>query len=346
MVTVPVTKSKGVSIQSSTNEDISDTILKPFQPIERLEELGINVTDINKLKAAGICTVLGVIQTTKKDLCNIKGLTELKVDKISDCASKLEVTNSFISASELYKIRKSILKINTGSEMLNRLLNGGIETMSITELFGENRTGKTQICHTISVTSQIINPTEPFKVCYIDTENTFRPEKIEKICERFDLDPMITLDNILYSKAYTNEHLLQLISNITSKMVEERFVLLIIDSIMSLFRVDYSGRGELAERQQRLNKLLSNLLKIAQQFNVAIVLTNHVISEPSGALSFISNPIKPAGGNVIGHASTCRLSLRKGKGNQRICKVYDSPNLPESECIFELSDSGIIDVTE
>ncbi|XP_952849.1 meiotic recombination (DMC1-like) protein, putative [Theileria annulata] len=409
MVTVPITKSKGVTIQSST-----DTITKPFLPIERLEEMGINVSDINKLKSAGICTILGVIQTTKKDLCNIKGLTEMKVEKISDSASKLEITNSFISANQLYQLRKSILKIDTGiiyylwfplrclvqrnqfhqpqkgyfsyiplvllsyipilvsyivkgvvswlvipltgyrlskhrnavlgSEMLNKLLNGGIETMSITELFGENRT-----------------------------------EKIEKICERFDLDPIIILDNIFYSKAYTHEHLLFLINNITTKMVEERFVLLIIDSIISLFRIDYSGRGELAERQQKLNKLLSNLLKIAQQFNIAIVLTNHVISEPSGNLSFISNPTKPgfhygacshgsqyhylvipvrgslipegvpltperastvmeylAGGNVIGHASTCRLSLRKGKGNQRICKVYDSPNLPESECIFEL----------
>eukprot|EP01054_Gregarina_sp_Poly1_P000209 Gregarina_sp_Poly_1__208@NODE_1049_length_5236_cov_775_534146_g729_i0_p5_GENE_NODE_1049_length_5236_cov_775_534146_g729_i0NODE_1049_length_5236_cov_775_534146_g729_i0_p5_ORF_typecomplete_len130_score18_36Rad51/PF08423_11/3_5e30RecA/PF00154_21/2_2e05AAA_25/PF13481_6/0_00074ATPase/PF06745_13/0_082_NODE_1049_length_5236_cov_775_534146_g729_i021362525 len=126
-------------------------------------------------------------------------------------------------------------------------------------------------------------------------------------------------------------------------MVEDSFSVLIVDSIMALFRVDFSGRGELAERQQILGKTLSRLQKVAEQFNVAVLYTNHVMSDPSGALTLIPNPSKPIGGHVLGHASTHRLSFRIGKGEQRICKIYDSPNLCAADAVFQLSDGGIID---
>lgn len=319
-----------------------------FQEIEKLQDLGINVADINKLKSAGFCTILSLIQTTKKELCNIKGLSEAKVEKILEASGKIGNYTTFITANELIHKRSKILKITTGSQVLDQTLGGGIESTSITELFGENRCGKTQICHTLSVTAQLPKSANGGngKVCYLDTEGTFRPEKICKIAERFGLNGEDVLDNIIYARAFTHEHLYQLLAMTAVKMCEEPFSLLVVDSIISLFRVDFSGRGELSERQQKLNKTMSILNKLGEQFNIAILITNQVMSDPGANMTFVANPMKPVGGHVIGHASTTRLSLRKGKGDQRICKVYDAPNLPETECIFQLSDGGIIDAIE
>ncbi|OXB71593.1 UNVERIFIED_CONTAM: hypothetical protein H355_001562 [Colinus virginianus] len=171
--------------------------------------------------------------------------------------------------------------------------------MSITELFGENRCGKTQICHTVCVVAQL--PKEmnggAGKVCYIDTEGTFRPEKIQSIAERFGVNGDDALDNIMYARAFTTEHMFQLLTAAAAKMAEEKFcktvyylfdtrswrrhfyvsACLIVDSIIALFRVDYCGRGELADRQQKLNKMLSAMLKLAEQYNLAVLITNQVM---------------------------------------------------------------------
>jgi meiotic recombination protein DMC1 len=122
--------------------------------------------------------------------------------------------------------------------------------------------------------------------------------------------------------------------------------LMIIDSIMGPFRVDYSGRGELSERQQVLGRMLSKIQKISEQFNIAIFLTNQVMADPGGGMTYAVDPKKPVGGNILAHAATTRLYLRKGKGEQRVCKIIDSPVLPESECIFQISTVGITNAEE
>ncbi|XP_073029526.1 meiotic recombination protein DMC1 homolog isoform X2 [Primulina eburnea] len=170
------------------------------------------------------------------------------------------------------------------------------------------------------------------KVAYIDTEGTFRPDRILPIAERFGMDPGAVLDNIIYARAYTYEHQYNLLLGLAAKMAEEPFRLLIVDSVIALFRVDFTGRGELADRQQKLAQMLSRLTKIAEEFNVAVYMTNQVIADPGGGV-FISDPKKPAGGHVLAHAATIRLMFRKGKGEQRVCKVFDAPNLPEAEAI-------------
>jgi meiotic recombination protein DMC1 len=184
------------------------------------------------------------------------------------------------------------------------------------------------------------------KVLFIDTENTFRPERIKAIAERYDLDPEQVLSNIMVGRAFTVDALINLLMQGASVMVEDCFSLLIVDSIMAPFRVDYSGRGELAERQQCLAKVLSKLQKISEQFNVAVFLTNQVTADPGGGMTYAVDPKKPVGGNILAHASTTRLFLRKGKGDQRVCKIYDSPTIPESECLFQLSEGGVTDATD
>ncbi|KAF8090212.1 hypothetical protein N665_0482s0009 [Sinapis alba] len=322
-----------------------------FEAIDKLIAQGINAGDVKKLQDAGIHTCNGLMMHTKKNLTGIKGLSEAKVDKICEAAEKI-VNFGYMTGSDALLKRKSVVRITTGCQALDDLLGGiisvsftfwfifsqclagGIETAAITEAFGEFRSGKTQLAHTLCVTTQL--PTNMKggngKVAYIDTEGTFRPDRIVPIAERFGMDPGAVLDNIIYARAYTYEHQYNLLLGLAAKMSEEPFKILIIDSIIALFRVDFTGRGELADRQQKLAQMLSRIIKIAEEFNVAVYMTNQVISDPGGGM-FISDPKKPAGGHVLAHAVTIRLSFRKGKGEQRVCKVFDAPNLPEAEAI-------------
>ncbi|KAK3040574.1 hypothetical protein RJ639_029020 [Escallonia herrerae] len=349
---------------------------------------GINAGDVKKLQDAGIYTCNGLMMHTKKSLTSIKGLSEAKVDKICEavekivvrasiflfpisirlrffafcllfsffsahCIAKISQNFGYITGSDALLKRKAVVRITTGSQALDELLGGGIETSAITEAFGEFRCGKTQLAHTLCVSTQL--PTNMRggngKVAYIDTEGTFsrnaftlpvgyvlnscthsRPDRIVPIAERFGMDAGAVLDNIIYARAYTYEHQYNLLLGLAAKMAEEPFRLLIVDSIIALFRVDFTGRGELADRQQKLAQMLSRLIKIAEEFNVAVYMTNQVIADPGGGV-FISDPKKPAGGHVLAHAATIRLMFRKGKGEQRVCKVFDAPNLPEAEAI-------------
>jgi meiotic recombination protein DMC1 len=318
-----------------------------YSEVDKLQTYGINAADLSKLKSAGLCTVLGVLMTTRKDLISIKGLSEAKVEKILEAAQKHEAA-IFMTGIELKTRRQMVYKLTTGSQALDTLLGGGVESLSITEAFGEFRSGKTQIALTLCVTAQLPRSMGGGmgKVAYIDSEGTFRPERIAQIAERFNLAPESVLENILYARAYTVEHMFQLITLIAAKMIEEPFALLVIDSIMALFRVDYSGRGELSERQQVLGKMLSRILKIAEQFNIAVFITNQVMADPGGGVSFVPDPKKPVGGHILAHASTTRLYLRKGRGEQRICKIYDSPCLPEGEATFQIGAGGVEEANE
>lgn len=235
-------------MQKSSAEDMDVEESLSSTTIEKLQECGINMGDINKLKSAGICTIKGLLMVTKKELLNIKGISEQKIEKMVEAASKIE-SLGFYKATDVMNKRERIRKISTGSKNLDTLLLGGIESMAITEVFGEFRTGKTQLSHTLCVTAQlpVENGGGGGKVCFIDTENTFRPERIKSIAERFDLDPEIALDNIIVARAYTVDHLNQLLMAAAGKMFEEEYALLIVDSIMAPFRVDYSGRGELCK---------------------------------------------------------------------------------------------------
>nr|XP_025675109.1 meiotic recombination protein DMC1 homolog [Arachis hypogaea] len=331
-------------LQLVEREDEDDDDL--FEAIDKLISQGINAGDVKKLQDAGIYTCNGLMMHTKKNLTGIKGLSEAKVDKICEAAEKL-VNFGYITGSDVLLKRKSVIRITTGSQALDELLGGGIETSSITEAFGEFRSGKTQLAHTLCVSTQL--PTSMRggngKVAYIDTEGTFRPDRIVPIAERFGMDPAAVLDNIIYARAYTYEHQYNLLLGLAAKMSEEPFRLLIVDSVIALFRVDFSGRGELAERQQRLAQMLSRLVKIAEEFNVAVYMTNQVIADPGGGV-FVTDPKKPAGGHVLAHAATIRLMFRKGKGEQRVCKVFDAPNLPEAEAVFQITPGGIADAKD
>ncbi|KAF7552191.1 hypothetical protein G7046_g7492 [Stylonectria norvegica] len=316
-------------------------------PLAALEGVaGLTKRDIQLVVDGGYNTVESVAYTPRRTLELIKGISEQKAIKILAEASKL-VPMGFTTATEMHLRRSELISITTGSKNLDTMLAGGIETGSVTELFGEFRTGKSQICHTLAVTCQL-----PFdmgggegKCMYIDTEGTFRPVRLLGVANRFGLSGEEVLDNVAYARAYNSDHQLQLLSQAAAMMCETRFSLLIVDSATSLYRTDFCGRGELSNRQTHLAKFMRTLQRLADEFGIAVVITNQVVAQVDGGPSAMFNPDpkKPIGGNIIAHASTTRISLKKGRAETRIAKIYDSPCLPESDCIFAIQEDGIGD---
>ncbi|GJP43437.1 hypothetical protein CLOM_g2897 [Closterium sp. NIES-68] len=312
-------------------------------PIEQLEQCGISATDVKKLREGGMFTVEAVAYTSRKDLLKIKGISEAKVDRLTEAASKL-VPMGFQSATHLHQLRGEIIQITTGSKELDAILQGGVETGSITEIYGEFRTGKTQLCHTLAVTCQLplANGGGEGKVLIIDTEGTFRPERCVEISQRFGLNPTDVLDNIAVARAHNTDHQSQLLIEGGAMMAECRFSLIIVDSVTGLYRTDYSGRGELAARQLHLARFLRSLQRLADEHSCAVVVTNQVVASVDGNM-FAGPQVKPIGGNIMAHASTTRLYVRKGRGDERICKIICSPCLPEAEARYLLAPEGITD---
>ena len=252
------------------------------------------------------------------------------------------ISKDFVSAAEIYKRRQEIGKITTGTECLDLLLDGGLETQALTEVYGEFGSGKTQFCHTMCVTVQ--KPKEEGgldgTVLYIDTENTFRPERIVTIAKAFGMDPEKALDKIIVARAYNSAHQ-QLILEEASQLIRENNVkLLVVDSAVGLFRSEYLGRGTLSVRQQRLNKFVHLLVRIAETYNCAALATNQVMASPD---VFFGDPTRPIGGNVVAHTSTYRIYFKKS-GKKRIARMVDSPHHPEQEVIFALGEAGVIDL--
>ncbi|HKX80893.1 MAG TPA: DNA repair and recombination protein RadA, partial [Nitrososphaera sp.] len=227
---------------------------------------------------------------------------------------------------------------------LDELLLGGIETQAITEFYGEFGSGKSQICHTLCVTAQ--QPPEEGglggNIILIDTEGTFRPERVDQIARARGLNSDETLKRIAICKAYNSSHLELIIKSMGKYIDDFKAKMIIIDSIISLHRAEFAGRGTLADRQQRLNGIMHKLVRIAEIYNVAVIVTNQVQSTPD---TFFGDPTKPAGGNVIGHASTYRIYLRKA-GNDRIAKIIDSPYHPYDDIRFTVNEKGIDDTDQ
>jgi len=270
---------------------------------------GIKAKDIKLLQDAGYWTMESVAHALRKHLIAIKGLSEGKVDKLITESQK-HVTSGFKSATEVHAARTELIQLTSGCRELDKLLGGGFETGSLTEIFGEFRTGKSQICHTLAVTCQLpINQGGGEGKClYIDTEGTFRPERLLAIAERYKMNGEEVLDNVAYARAYNTDQQLDLLIDASAMMSESRYALLIVDSATALYRCDYVGRAELASRQAHLGRFLRHLLRMADEYGVAVVITNQVTAEVNGGASmFQADPKKPIGGNIIAHASTTRL---------------------------------------
>lgn len=249
----------------------------------------------------------------------------------------------FVTADEVLKKRETIGRISTGSKNLDSLMGGGIETQAITEVYGGFGSSKTQLALQLSINVQRPEGEGGMgaETIFIDTENTFRPERVKQMAESSGLDPEKVLKGLHFARAFNSDHQISLVARELEEIIEKHKVgLLVIDSLTSHFRSDYSGRGELAERQQTLNKHMHALQRLAERHNLAVFVTNQVMADPS---MMFGDPTRPIGGHIVGHQSTYRVYLRKSKGEKRIARMIDSPYLPEQDTIFTVTEKGIGD---
>jgi DNA repair protein RadA len=308
-----------------------------------IEDLpGIGPKTAEKLREAGYATVEKIAVASPRDLSELGDIGETIAAKIIEAAKEMAEVGGFITAEELAERRKSLGYITTGSTDFDELLGGGVETQALTEVFGEFGSGKSQLAHQLCVNVQL--PPEQGGLgegaIFIDTENTFRPQRIIQMAEGQNLDPTEILKNIKVARAFNSSHQILLAEKSETILREGGIRLLVVDSLTASFRAEYIGRGTLAERQQLLNKHLRMLHELADLYDVAVFVTNQVSARPD---AFFGDPNKPIGGHVLGHSATMRIYLRKSKKGQRIARLVDSPNLPEGEAIFVVAEEGIID---
>ena len=316
----------------------------------RLDSLeGVGPVTTRKLSDAGVHNVMDLIVRGPVEIADITGMEKDTAEKIVNKARQHLVeggliAKDFVSASEIYKYRQSIGKITTGTNCLDTLFDGGVETQALTEVYGEFGCGKTQFAHTLSVMVQKSKEEGGLdgSVLYIDTENTFRPERIVSIAQAHDMDPEKVLDRIIVARAYNSAHQVLILEESGPVIEENNVKLIVADSAVGLFRAEYLGRGTLSVRQQKLNHFVHLLSRIAETYNCAALATNQVMASPD---VFFGDPTRPIGGNVVAHTSTYRIYFKKS-GKKRIARMVDSPHHPEEEVIFALGEAGVIDLED
>ncbi|MHA1835949.1 MAG: DNA repair and recombination protein RadA [Candidatus Odinarchaeia archaeon] len=321
-----------------------------FEELEEEEEeftpeltqlAGVGPSIAKRLSESGYKSFESIAVATSDELAAAVDIGKATAQKIIESARSL-LKIGFETADVIYEKRQVVGRITTGSKNLDSLIGGGVETQSITEVFGPFRTGKTQIAHQLAVNVQLPPDKGGLegKALYIDCEGTFRPERIVQMATAVGLDPKKALKNVWCARAYNSDHQMLLTQQAGDLIKKENLKLIIIDSVMSHFRAEYLGREMLARRQQKLNKHLHLLQRIADVQNVAIFITNQVMAKPD---TFFGDPTEAVGGHILAHVPQTRLYLRRSKGNRRICRLVDSPWMPEGEAIFLITGEGIRD---
>ncbi len=308
---------------------------------EEIKELpGVGPATAEKLMDSGYKDLMSIAVESPRTLSDVADIGDSNAGKIIQAAKEAAEIGGFETGDQLLEKRKNIGMLSTSADSFDDLLGGGIETGSITEFFGEFGSGKTQVAHQL-----LVNATLPEEeggldgeAMIIDTENSFRPERVTEIAETRDIDAEEVLEDIHVARAFNTHHQMLLADEALELGDKHPIRLLVVDSLTAHFRAEYVGRGALAERQQTLNKHLHKLLKFADRNNAAIVVTNQVTANPD---QFFGDPTKPIGGHILGHTATFRVYLRKSKGDKRIARLVDSPNMPEGEAVFKVEACGI-----
>ncbi len=334
------------SEEENLNEEQEKKIIVKKTKKEEKKELtvqdlpGVGAATAEKLVDSGYGNIMSIAVASPGELVDTAGVSEAAARKMINFARN-QLDMGFESGEELLKRRKRVDKIKTSSEALDNLLGGGFETSSITECFGEYGSGKTQIGHILAVNCQKQDPDAV--AVYIDTENTFRPERIAQLAKGAGLEPEKVLKNIKVARAYNSDHQMLLAEKVEDLITKQNLKVrvVIVDSLTAHFRAEFIGRGTLAERQQKLNKHMHILLKLADMHNVCVYVTNQVMAKPD---VFFGDPTQAIGGHIVAHASTFRIYLRKGKKGSRVAKLVDSPNMPEGEAGFFVTEGGLKEI--
>ena len=285
---------------ASENMDENEITIDVDEPEMTIEDLpGVGPATAEKLREAGFEELLAIAVMSPMELAEQAELGEAVSSKIIQAAKKLANIGGFISGNALLERRKTVQKLTSGTSAMDELLGGGFETQSICEVFGEFGSGKTQIGHQLAVNT--ILPTSQGglngEVFYIDTEDTFRPERIAQMAEAVGMDPQDALDRIHVARAYNSAHQMLLVDEIKRMAKSIDVKLVIVDSLTSHFRAEFVGRGMLASRQQKLNKHLKELKQLSDVQNALVLVTNQVMSNPA---ALWGDPTKAIGGHIVG----------------------------------------------
>jgi len=305
--------------------------------IEELE--GVGPATCEKLVDSGLSTFMSIATSSPGEIASVSGVSEATARKIIKNARE-QLKLGFEAANEYSKRRDNIKKIGTGCESFDNMLAGGLESGCITEVYGSFGTGKTQLAHLLAVRALLEDKNN--KVIYVDSENTFRADRIRDFANANKIDPEDALSRVYVSRSFNSDHQMLLIDEVEKMLQEDKnYRVIIVDSLTSHFRSDFTGRGELATRQQKLNKHMHQLLKLADMYNLVVLVSNQVMSSPGVCYG---DPTIPIGGHIVGHASTFRIYLRPGKAGSIHAKLIDSPNLPISECDYKLVKDGFEEI--
>ena len=297
---------------------------------------GVGPSTAEKLALSGFDNLMAIAVATVGEIVEATGLTDVMARKVIQ-ASRASMDMGFLSGEEVMAKRLLVTKFPTFCAPFDRLMEGGFETRAITECFGQYGSGKTQIGHLLAVNVQKLDPTAA--VVYIDTESTFRPERIVQFAKGLGLEPEAVLKNIKVARAYNSDHQMLLAEKIEELIKNGLNVkLIVVDSLTAHFRAEFVGRGTLADRQQKLNKHMHVLSKLADLYNLCVYVTNQVMAKPD---TFFGDPTEAIGGNIVGHNSTFRIYLRKGKKGSRVAKLVDAPNIADGECAFFVREGGL-----
>ena len=299
---------------------------------------GVGAATAEKLSSVGYDTLMSIAVASPGEIVDASGVSESVARKIIQAARE-SLDMGFMTGEAVLAKRDQVLKITTGVRDFDRILAGGFETGSISECFGQYGSAKTQVAHQLAVNVYAQDPTAV--TVFIDTENTFRPERIIQFAEGKDLDGKDVLKSIRVAKAYNSDHQMLLAEKVEDLIKQGLNVrLVVVDSMTAHFRAEFTGRGMLAERQQKLNKHMHVLSKLADTYNLCVYVTNQVMAKPD---QFFGDPTEAIGGHIVGHNSTFRIYLRRGKKGTRVAKLVDAPNLPDDEAVFVIGENGLTD---
>ncbi|MAF99297.1 MAG: DNA repair and recombination protein RadA [Nanoarchaeota archaeon] len=321
--------------------EVEEPVVEEKAPQPQIKDLpGVGAATAEKLEGAGYRDMMSIAVATLGELCETTGMSESVARKVVN-AARDSMKMGFETGTDILKKRALVVKISTGSQTFDTLMGGGFETGAITECFGEFGSGKTQIGHLLAVNMLKSDPTST--VVYIDTENTFRPERIKQLAAGVDLDPDEALARLMVARAYNSDHQMLLTEKVDTLMTEQgkNVKLVVVDSLTSHFRAEFIGRGTLAERQQKLNRHMHQLGKIAHSNNICVYVTNQVMAKPD---QFFGDPTTSIGGHIVAHASTFRIYLRKGRKGSRVAKLIDAPATADGETCFVVEEKGLRDI--
>ncbi|MFA4983100.1 MAG: DNA repair and recombination protein RadA [Candidatus Micrarchaeia archaeon] len=324
------------------SDSMAEEVVERKKPVvKELEDLpGVGEVSAEKLRRAGY-DIQKIAASSPHELDEIAEIG-VETAKKAIAAARDSLEMGYETADKMLERRKEIGRIKTGSAEFDALIGGGVETMSITECYGKFSSGKSQMGFQLCLNVQ--KPIEQGGLAgnalFIDTESTFRPERIKQLADAAGMDPVQALSNIYVAKAINSDHQMVLVDKVEEMVKEHNIRLIVVDSMTAHFRADYVGRGALGDRQQKLNKHIHTLQRLADKFNIAVYITNQVMDNPG---IMFGDPTTPIGGHVLAHAATYRIYLRKGKEEKRIARLVDSPNMPEGECVFKVTPKGIAD---